>query len=229
MSLFDQRPNGGQPLRAQGARPDRSRGRGGAGQQRGPAGPAAGQQQQMVDLTARLALTLAREQAELAPAVLQTWEIGTEANIATSGLEAGRAYNEEAQDLNQRAKAGEAVDTAQLGSPHLKVWTEVCAYLGKTLEEGASKQHVEQYYRDKVLNAAPEALGDSVPVFRVRRNKGKDGNGKDKCRFQFTFNANDHQIATVLVNQLKKEGATRRVGSAPRGALERELGRLVNG
>ena len=183
----------------------------------------------MIDMTARLTLTLAREQAELAAAVLQTWEIGTETNIATTGLEAGRAYNDQAQDLNQREKGGEQVDTAALGSPHVKVWTEICAYLGKTIEAGASKTAVENYYRDKIMTGSAEIIGDSVPVFRVRRNKGKEGNGKDKCRFQFHFSANDHTMATILINQLKKEGALKRIGSAPRGALERELGRMVNG
>ena len=180
-------------------------------------------------MTARLTLTLAREQAELAAAVLQTWEISTKINIATTGLEAGRAYNDQAQDLHQRAKGGEEVDTAGLGSPHVKVWTEICAYLGKTIDEGASKTEVENYYRSKIMTGSAEIIGDSVPVFRVRRNKGKDGKGDEKCRFQYSFNANDHVLETILTSQLKKEGARKKVGTAPRGALERELGRMVNG
>ena len=93
----------------------------------------------MLDMTARLTLTLAREQAELAAAVLQTWEIGATANIATTGLDAGRAYNDQAQDLHQRAKGGEQVDTASLGSPHVKVWTEICSYMSGVFDDGAGK------------------------------------------------------------------------------------------
>lgn len=75
----------------------------------------------MLDITARLTLTLAREQAELAAAVLQTWKIVTSACIATTGFEAGRKYNEGVQALYQREKNGKEVDTGGLRSPHIRI------------------------------------------------------------------------------------------------------------
>jgi len=181
-----------------------------------------------VDITARLTLTLAREQAELAAAVLQTWEINANSGIAKAGLQAGQAYNDEAQDLRRRAGGGELVDTASLGSPHIRVWTEVANYLGRTYEQGAERDYIEKYYKDTILSGNAEKVADSIPIFRVRKNKGKEGGATEKCRFQFQVKS-DTQLETILVRALRKEGATRKIGSAPRGALERELGRLVNG
>lgn len=230
MSLFDQRPAGQQvPQPGAARREDRSRQRGPPPQRGGGVGHGQANLNQITDLTARLTLTVAREQAEMAAAVISTWELPVAAGIATSALGAGRAYNDDAQALHQRAKNGEDVDLGSLGSPHVRVWTETCAYLGKTLGEGAELTMITAHYRDVIMKQENEQLADIIPVFRVRRNKGKDGGGgQEKCRFQFKFGADGHQIQTILTNQLKKEGAVRKLGSAPRGALERELGRLVN-
>ena len=183
---------------------------------------------QIVDLTARLTLTLAREQAELASAILQTWEIGTKSGLAQAGLQAGQAYNDEAQDLRRRAGEGEQVDTASLGSPHIRVWTEVVNYMGRTFDPGAERDYLEKYYKEIILSGSAEKVADSIPIFRVRKNKGKEGGATEKCRFQFQVKATDTQLETIIVRALRKEGAIRKIGSAPRGALERELGRLVN-
>ena len=120
------------------------------------------------------------------------------------------------------------MDTSALASPHIRVWTEVTNYLGRTFEQGAEREYIEKYYQDVILSGNAENVADSIPLFRVRKNKGKEGGATEKCRFQFQVKT-DTQLETILVRALRKEGATRKIGSAPRGALERELGRLVNG
>ena len=88
----------------------------------------------------------------------------------------------------------------------MKVWTEVCAYLGKTLEAGAAQTLVEQYYRDKILGGAADTIGDSVPVFRARRKKVTFTNAGEKKDGQPSLWAQSSHLLQQL-HQLQKQVA----------------------
>ena len=226
--MFDQMPMGWQPVPGDGAaRREHLR------WQRSPPPPQRGVEaddgngnhQQIEDLT-ELIPTETKEQAELA--VISTWEVSVVASIASSALGASRQYNEDVQVLHQRAmNDGEDVDASSSDGLPVRVWAETCAYLGKKLEEGANTT-VTEYHCDVIMKQEDAQIATFIPVFIVKCNKGKDDNGgREKCRFQCKFGFNGHQ-QTILTNQLKTEGEVRRLGSALRVALERELDRWEN-
>ena len=183
-------------------------------------------QSRLVQLTAKLALTVARETAELASAVVETWEMDCEAPLASHGIKAGTDYNTQAQELKKRAEADEDVDTASLGPPHLVVWQRVVQKLGQDTI-GEAKEKLERYYKEVVMLPEIDALGSSITIFRVKKNKGKAAKGKERCRMQFCFHPEFVGIRNILVGAIMAQGAKRKYGTAPRGALERDISKLL--
>ena len=81
------------------------------------------------------------------------------------------------------------------------------------------------------MQFTPKLLAETVPVFREKRKKGKEstrGVESEAWRFQFQCHHTQYQIRTIVTDQLATEGAKRKIGTAPTGALEREVGKTVN-
>ncbi|CAK0855799.1 unnamed protein product, partial [Prorocentrum cordatum] len=179
--------------------------------------------------TARLTLAVARDTASLAATVYETWELNADAPLPAAGILAGQEYNEQAKELHEQHEKDASVDLAQLGPPHLVVSAKVFQELAKHVSE-QGKPTLAQFSATVVQAEAPTPLGEAVPHLSVKKNKQKSAKGVQKCRIVVAMATDPHirTIRDMLVEEIQKEGGQKKLGPAPRGALERELNRVVS-
>ena len=180
--------------------------------------------------TAKLTLAVAREQAHLAAAVYETWELRTDAPLADAGIQAGQEYNARAKELHEQHEVDASVDLAQLGPPHLVVVAKTFQVLGTKVSQEDTPT-LANFFAQVVRHENPAVLGECVPHYQVKKNKQKSAKGPEKCRIIFsmaTYDQHARAIRDMLVKEIVKEGGQKKLGAAPRGALERELTRAVN-
>ena len=95
---------------------------------------------------------------------------------------------------------------------------------------GAEHAIIVEYWNTVVTKKPMEELVDQIKVCRAKKTKPK-GKGKEQIKIQLAM-AGNHNGAVKLEEAIKivmagLGGATRKVGPAPRGVLEREASRLL--
>ena len=202
----------------------------------------------LIKLVAKLCLNDARELANIAGTVFQTWEMLEEAK--SSGpkimIEAGLKYDEVSKALKVKSTNGEAVDYRARGPPHVQVWAALCLHLVNNMDsflEGsdvhkASESKVFKDYFEKYMNTqTPTQVAKHVLHFRYRKYKGKkdqdppEGGKKGRLTFAFSYDGPGKEARSLLTQFLNNEKvscATQLVGPAPRGPLEREAARILS-
>eukprot|EP00959_Pyramimonas_sp_CCMP1952_P467036 9490945-Pyramimonas_sp.AAC.1 len=83
--------------------------------------------EELAELTARLALITAREQATLEGSVLETYLVPEIHFLAKSGIEANRFYTGAVAGLKEKKKTDDNIDVGQLGPPFVTVFFMVMA------------------------------------------------------------------------------------------------------
>ncbi|CAK0885066.1 unnamed protein product, partial [Prorocentrum cordatum] len=185
-------------------------------------------------LLTKLCLTSARELANLAGAVYQTWEL-LEASDGVTQLmiDSGLKCDDMSKQMKERQRAGEKVDFRTRGSPHVQLRASVCPNLvtsAKTFIQGR-----EEYIES-------ETVGKHALHFRDRKYKGRknetSGSASQqqakKGRLTFAFICDEpgmlarELITWFLKHEEDQERAEQLVGPAPKGPLEREAARILN-
>ena len=92
-------------------------------------------------------------------------------------------------------------------------------------------EQMQQLIKDRLKYITIEDLGSLVLYCRVKMQKKQDGE-EQRATVLLKFEPN-HPLAAAVVpmifRTLEIEGAKKLVGSAPRGPLEREISRLLDG
>ena len=180
----------------------------------------------MVKLLGKLILTNSMQIREVCGVVYNTYELDLKLDIMTAMKEANKKYHENTKDN----------PTHELGPPYLHTWTALIKTLAEeTKLQQASRKAMVHYWNSKVTKVPPMQLADEVKYCRIRENKGDGKKAATKGRLQFALSHDSQHtdmdgktLAMALDEALLTLGATRKVGTAPRGPLEREISKLLD-
>ena len=184
--------------------------------------------EQMAVATAKLVMVVAKDVQDLQATVYETWELNAEKPLAVAATTAGQRYDADAKELKERHAVDSNVDTAALGPPHLVVAASVIKDLA-TLVGPEEKTVLEEFWKTVVCKEDSATLGECITHFQTKKNK-QPHQKQEKVRLIFSFDLHVKNMSIVkgiMVREIQKEGGQRKVGSAPRGPLQRELNRLV--
>ena len=184
--------------------------------------------EQIAVTTAKLALIVAKDVQDLQATVYEAWEMDANKPLADCALQAGQQYNADAIELKEKHAIDSQVDTAALGPPHLVIAAATIKGLA-ALVTPEEKQVLEEFWKEVVCVEDSEKLGSCITHFQAKKNKAP--NKKEKVRLIFSFDLHERNmklIRDIVIAEIKKEGGQRKLGSAPRGPLQRELNRLVH-
>ncbi|CAK0798368.1 unnamed protein product, partial [Prorocentrum cordatum] len=185
---------------------------------------------------AKLCLDDARELANLAGAVYQTWE-ATEA--------AGLEHDESSNDLRERQQGGESVDFRARGPPRAPVWgalamsraNQMDSFLdGSETYKESEKKEFHEYFQKRLAQKQPTDAAKHALHFRWKKSKPKKNQvgatmaaeeKKGRPTFAFSYDEPGREARSLLMQFLNsdKATATQLAGPAPRGPLEREAAR----
>lgn len=188
----------------------------------------------MMEVLAKLVLQNSQELREITGVEFLTFMKKADgANpIEVALLEAGASYDQKAKewkDERDRAKEEKGQEPLLLGPPHLHAWARLIKELTedkyKPLLPGDSREVFAHYWNHRV-SKVPNVEELDVDVKVMRMKKLKAGNRKGDLKLQICNR--DPNLESHLVKVLKHTGWERKVGPAPRAALEREAQRLLD-
>ncbi|CAK0799719.1 unnamed protein product, partial [Prorocentrum cordatum] len=138
----------------------------------------------LVLLLTMLCLASARELANLAGAVYQTWELlETSDGVTQLMINSGLKYDEMSRHMKERQRAGEKVDFRARGPPRAQLWAAVCLNRATNVEtfiQGGKEEYAKTeakkfngYFAKYIQNAAPQTVGKHALHFGYRQHKGR--------------------------------------------------------
>ncbi|CAK0883551.1 unnamed protein product [Prorocentrum cordatum] len=205
-------------------RPQRERGeepQGGRGGGRGM------KEQELVDLTARLALVTARGLGLVESNAMETRLLDATHFLAKAGLAADKYYTEAAAGLKEIKKANPETDLSPLGPPFATVfWMTVNAV--KKQAQGAAVDVAANFWNAHVDKKQPDYIATYITHFSVKQPRGDHSKRmQGGVKFQIVIHPTAVGIALrqIFDRVLEEAGAVRLAGSAPRGPLEGQTDR----
>ncbi|CAK0885878.1 unnamed protein product [Prorocentrum cordatum] len=188
--------------------------------------------EELAELTARLALITAREQALLEGSVLETYLVPELHFLSKAGIEANRFYTGAVAGLKEQKKTDDSVDLGQLGPPFVTVFFMVMAAAVKAAQ-GAAQEPMANFFQTHVKGQPAEHITQYVTRFSIKVPRGEHTSAEMKGMVKFQVHIQTARPAGVVLREildriLSEAGAERLVGSAPRGPLERKIGQLLS-
>ena len=185
----------------------------------------------LVSVLARLTLTNARELAEVTGSVYDCFLVGASLPLTREALQAGKDYS---NDCKSKGK-----DHGN-GPPWVHIFVRMIQGLaGMPTTQGAAKEALNIFWRETVMkeHLGLDFLQEHVRMCKLKPTYFDKKAGKEPTQYKMTLcfsplmqNKELHQgktIQTAMAEALKAAGATRKLGSAPRGGLERDAARLL--
>ena len=130
-----------------------------------------------------------------------------------------------------------------IGSPHVRIGLVFLKQLGEmTNLDKDFAQMLKKWWMEQVANKNPAEVEGELGIFKVRKPQtqtktwrgakkdGANGDGDDSgnyARIQFSFKSRQFQKA--MATELKRLGAVRKVGIAPKGYNERIVLDILKG
>lgn len=188
----------------------------------------------MVEVLAKLVLQNSQELRDITGVEFHTFIRKSDGSnpVEVALSEAGAAYDQQAKewkDERDRARAEKGQEPQQLGPPHLHAWARLVKELAedkhRSIIPGESRDMLIQYWNQRVTKATQvEDLDSDVKLLRIKKLKA--GNRKGDWKLQLCIK--EPNLESHLLKVLKVTGWERKVGPAPRSALEREAQRLLD-
>lgn len=184
--------------------------------------------EQLVLTIAPLVLTNAAELRTVLGVLFLTGFMAKGKSLPEAILQAGRDYNERAQELS-RAKADDA-EQQDLGPPYVYAFVAVVA-VAVNVEGLEQKDKEELQSLKEEINAlhGPTEVDGHVKYCRAKVVKKQQAKDEDRVRVQLAFGEKLARGAeSALLTAFELQGARWKPGPAPRGPLERQAAQLLD-
>ncbi|CAK0880863.1 unnamed protein product [Prorocentrum cordatum] len=179
---------------------------------------------QLVAILVKLSLANSAELRDVCGVVYITFLIKSDQPSMKAARDAGQSYHAEVQ---RRKQASE--DLSTLGPPYVQVWSALIQAIGKdsTCSDEVRKS-IETYWKDVLVPMPLERVGEHVRHCRVRKTR-KVESEDERMRLTFAVDGEFKPLERTLVAYFSSASVAgeRKLGPAPRGALEREASRLL--
>ncbi|CAK0824176.1 unnamed protein product [Prorocentrum cordatum] len=162
----------------------------------------------LLKVITKLRLNDAREMANLAGAVYQTWETTETANHFTQiMIDAGLKYDEVSKNLKERQQAGEDVDSRARGPPHVQVWGALAMSLANQIDtfldgsetyKESEKKVFYEYFQKHLAQKLPTDVAKHEKKGRLTFAFSYDEPGREARSLSIQFLNSDKGKATQL-------------------------------
>ena len=207
--------------------------------------------QALVKVLATLVLVNAAELREISGFLFVTFLVPVSTNLVIEGLKAGIEYNnmvkkkgdkgdkEETKEDEEMEETNTALggvvsqeEEAEHGPPHLYIALAALEGMNKDDIGESERQVLKSWWETCVQPArSHDELGMEIKAFRVKKppKQSKSKKGKPSTPYaKVSFAVRDMNAEQALARAMEKIGGVRKVGTPPRGTLEREAQRLLN-
>ncbi|CAK0790367.1 unnamed protein product [Prorocentrum cordatum] len=172
--------------------------------------------QNLVLLVAKLVFTDSGALADLSSTVHRACDVAVDCGFAVQNEMPGQDYNGQSQLLKQRQKDGEAVDFAARGPPFVAIFMQVFHWAATMM------------WTEKLAKISVQEVGSLVLHWHWKRSKAKqEGCARGRLIYAIDYT---HEMGPALIalveEMLRRFGAARRIGPAPRGPLGRGAAKL---
>ena len=203
--------------------------------------------EQLVQVLTRLVLTNSNDLRELTGMLLTTHLVPASFSLAAHALEAGKQYQEMVQEQkkekgtakgssdSQPVEGEDLMDTStapsNLGAPHIFIaMIAIQAMLNDSslVNMENEKSSLLASWKKHIEGKSEEEIHGMIKIFRVRKPQKQSkqkGMSSDYTKVTLCL---DPCLEIPIMAMLKKAGAIRKSGKAPRGFLEREASTLLN-
>ncbi|CAK0859431.1 unnamed protein product [Prorocentrum cordatum] len=136
---------------------------------------------------------------------------------------AGRTHHEQAQ--LKKTEGEEA--SADLGPPFVHVWAALVHGMGTDPKcPPRAREIFEQCWQEKICARELQQVAEEIRACRVRPTR--KGEGKpDKVRVTLSVDRGHDGLERAVIQYMQAVGAVRKIGPAPRGALERDAAKFL--
>lgn len=192
------------------------------------------QVKELVVVLAELPMTNSAELRELGGIQYTTFLVDSSQPVVKASIEAGVKYNEQVKKIKEAKAAGEGGGgLEELSSPHIAV---ALAGISALAEDAFLPQEVKgavkQWWDRCISGKEEEEVAMEVQSWRCRKPQkpsaphGKKPHPKDYARI--TYSIRDWHGEAAVAAALKAGGGVRKVGTPPKGTMEREARRLLD-